>query len=631
MHITDFAPYVSLLVTKLRSGASRESILSECLDSFEDLLDLHNDEGIRFFEARGEPQKDASLWVAWIHYTEQRPPRWYTGDDNELLDIVNHLALFCRRDRYIAIHTSDSSVKRLVRRQLGGEEIHGLSGLQPIPRGVLNATYVEGPAKTLWLSGIHRSTSSKADSKILSGPNLRDALSPLGDQTYYFTAARSVNSLPTLPASKSEIAIGVAPDKSSIWTGPIRSWPEFRTRAYALLGILKQRDGANENVAAPLPVLALPAQDVAEIADPYGVVVANPELLTAEQLDAESREVAERWAFHARFDIVSSDGASFQADVEVQDNPLGRYSFDIDVEQDGKASIEVTCESDEENEFTAEAAKVLSRPSWIKVFYDSGHALADGRLFSMRFRDVEFDNWHFAQLGDQFNVKKEKPGQGSQFDVDGIGADGDRSLFSWVQRYWPPSTHYFGNRGPQTGFLCSDDGGGEIADFIHFDPTLRDGRGLLTLIHVKASGSDSAARGVSNSDYEVVTGQAVKNLRSLDRRNLADELEVGAHKQVARASWKDGVLLGNRDELVAALRQPGVQYDRLVVIVQPRVTKRAYDDIRNELDEIRRGAADESAFARRMRQLDTLLEGARADCRALGADLWVIGDDPGTM
>lgn len=46
----------------------------------------------------------------------------------------------------------------------------------------------------------------------------------------------------------------------------------------------------------------------------------------------------------------------------------------------------------------------------------------------------------------------------------------------------------------------------------------------LSLIHVKASDDAKVSRGVSVSKYEVVTAQAVKNLRSLDRAILSEGL-----------------------------------------------------------------------------------------------------------
>ena len=59
-------------------------------------------------------------------------------------------------------------------------------------------------------------------------------------------------------------------------------------------------------------------------------------------------------------------------------------------------------------------------------------------------------------------------------------------------------------------WLACDDGAMEIADFILFEAGPP---GLIEVIHVKGAHSSSPNRGISVSAYEVVVGQAVKNLR----------------------------------------------------------------------------------------------------------------------
>jgi hypothetical protein len=108
-----------------------------------------------------------------------------------------------------------------------------------------------------------------------------------------------------------------------------------------------------------------------------------------------------------------------------------------------------------------------------------------------------------------------------------------------------------GNRAA-TGWLICDDGSMESADFIHFADTVTPPR--LSLIHVKGSGSATADRGISVSDYEVVVGQAVKNLRYLDRTNIAEKLGFEAGKKIASAAWRNGVRQTDRKAVLKALK-----------------------------------------------------------------------------
>jgi len=83
-----------------------------------------------------------------------------------------------------------------------------------------------------------------------------------------------------------------------------------------------------------------------------------------------------------------------------------------------------------------------------------------------------------------------------------------------------------------------------FADFIHIEESRA--VPLLSLIHVKGSKSASPDRRISTSAYEVVVGQAIKNVRFLDLGNMATQLEAGKNKEVAQANWLDSVKQARR-------------------------------------------------------------------------------------
>lgn len=257
----------------------------------------------------------------------------------------------------------------------------------------------------------------------------------------------------------------------------------------------------------------------------------------------------------------------------------------------------------------AEAAEVCERPAWLSIRFESGHTLSNGIVYSVRHREAPFDSWLFVDFSG-CDVKKEKPPTSAAFDPTAIG--NHDSLFCWVMHNWPISA-------AGRGWLACDDGAGEIAHFIHLDPDGPDGP-VVSLIHVKASSSDSATRDISTSDYEVVVGQAVKNLRHLDRINLADGLELGANKAVAVATWNNGSL-GTRKAMAAALRGVGDNYQRRLIVVQPRATKTGLSLARTAISK-----GDVAGRAGRLRQLDTLLLEAESSARDLSAIFTVVAD-----
>jgi hypothetical protein len=154
----------------------------------------------------------------------------------------------------------------------------------------------------------------------------------------------------------------------------------------------------------------------------------------------------------------------------------------------------------------------------------------------------------------------------------------------------------------------------EIADFICLEI---DDPPCLTLIHVKAAKSDSVNRQISVSEYEVVSGQAVKNLRYLDQILISDGLEAGIGRQVGDLVWHNR-RRASRRSMIRELRDVGTDYNKKVVVLQPYVRKQVHDAARADMSSI---------DGRRLRQLDTLLLGAQANIRSLGAEFQVVMEE----
>ena len=135
---------------------------------------------------------------------------------------------------------------------------------------------------------------------MLAGTDLRDALDPLDDQSFHFTAARS------RPSGMDRI-IGASPRKSGIWIGPSRSWPEFRS---AVRAIADRLDNVSAEVTAPLPVLATATTDASEVAGAFDLSIQPPELLSeGSGLSEEERQDLSVIADRSFFDVTAGTGA----------------------------------------------------------------------------------------------------------------------------------------------------------------------------------------------------------------------------------------------------------------------------------------------------------------------------------
>ncbi len=245
---------------------------------------------------------------------------------------------------------------------------------------------------------------------------------------------------------------------------------------------------------------------------------------------------------------------------------------------------------------------IVNRRSWLKVWFSSGHTLGEQSIFGVRFRDMAFH--HTWADFKNFDVSKEKP---EPLEVACIGTQD--SLFCWVRQQWRRDLTA---PAAAVGWLACNDGSMEIADFIHFDIVA--GVPELTLIHVKASGNTRINRPLAISDYEIVTSQAVKNLRFLDLQNTVAEFCQFLSTRLMNAVWHAGAV-STRAAMFAAMQACGTNFHRRIVIVQPRTTKTALDAAR---------AATTGRSKRIAQQLDALLLGAPASCQSLGADFVVI-------
>lgn len=592
--LSELKPYKSLLLARIHASTNLKNIVDDLLDDLSEIVSLRDD-GSRKLVSEGNEIAVGELAVGYLHYSEDAPTPWTTNP--KVVDQINHLILVCRHNHHIAIYLSDTRWRSAIVNAFGKTGAKGLGALKKIEPGILNAAFIKGAARTLWLSGAHARTSIKADNKILSGIELQDALDPLGDQTYYFTAARCASDF-----DKGIVAIGTSPRGSRIWVGSSRTWEEF---VNPVVAILKHLEATTKPVDAPIPVVAVSSIDTSKIADAFDLGIIPPELLS-DEVNEQLREQMERWAYDAHFRIVKKANADFTAEVVLRGMALGTIDFQMDLTDalNIRWRLESHAATDDTEALLAEAVTVCRRPNWTKIWYESGHTIAEGHVLEIRHRDMPFQDFSWVDFSG-YDITKEKP---SRLDLNMIGEED--SLFCWVKNSWP--LNGFGDSAG--GWLACDDGSMEVADFVHLDDKSVPPK--LSLIHVKASGSANAVRGVSVSDYEIVTSQAVKNLRNLDRTILTEELARGVGKKVGNLVWhnrrpaKDG-----RMGMLKALQNLGTSFRRQVVIIQPRLTQAREEYARKH---------PKSSDAARLRQLDTLLIEQENSCHGLRASLSVI-------
>jgi len=142
--------------------------------------------------------KHGAVDVAWIHYSEIRPPAWYLG--NDLKEERHHVVFLAQKSGLVALTFSDSAFRASIITEVRKRRAAPFDGFKVLTAKQINDAFVGDRVRTLWLSGAHRRTATKADSKILTGIELEAALNPLEDQSYYFSSVRSTVDGATLAA-----------------------------------------------------------------------------------------------------------------------------------------------------------------------------------------------------------------------------------------------------------------------------------------------------------------------------------------------------------------------------------------------------------------------------------------------
>lgn len=622
LETNNLCPYKSVVLAEIKTTVNLTEVFELCLADARSFLDgseseneLNKSERGRLFQGSKDLSGDRSgdLRHAYLRYRLYKPVSWAT--EAGIRDVENHLVLFSYRaaTRCAAIYASENTIRRKIRESLDDPDKQGLKFLRSISPERLHSAFLGNELNTLWMSGMHRRVPVKADAKVLSGPDLEYALDPIGDQTFYFSAVRS--QIEKLEESDN---VGLSPKKSRIWTGPTSDWDEYCESISELLGWLNETD---QEDPTPIEILANEVDTAEDVDDAYDMVVENPASVPNEEIDEDKRVLLEKWAHEANFEVSPFGDLGFETQVRYDGNQLGTLQIKLDASDSGNVEVSDVqeFESDEISKEDEEKFEVIrdfcSNLRHIKVYYDSGHTLSHGSLFSAKYRDRAFNGWSWQSFGADFDITLEKPEDFPAEDANDLWGE-KNSLFYWFFEAWQQESPFWSDRGSQ-GWLASDDGSMEIADFIHFVPAEDESRPEISLIHIKAASSDSDAREISVSNYEVISAQATKNLRYLDQEFLGEGLDSGITEKVGKYVWHEGNL-SDRSDLTDAVESMNSRPELKVVIIQPHVQQ-------SYLQGVRQGNEGGDSNLNRLRQLDLLLHRARQSCRAVGAEFVVVG------
>jgi hypothetical protein len=530
---------------------------------------------------------------------ETSKPGWAT-DSSEYVDVHHELVVALRRGNLVAVRADGNTIDRLQR----ALDKPPRPQLLRLSSEALEATFMKGAAKSLWLRSVGRRSSIRPNSKMLGGTDLNEALDPIDDSMFAMGSARC--EMPTDEGiSFVKGSVGVTVRNSQIW---FKDSSDFRSYALVIGEILDLiRDTLSDTGTASVafPYLAQEVKDLKEVFGAYEVVPVHPDELPAASSDGDELLAA----------------AILLQDAVLEVNGVGKTDrFLLDVGLDGSASGTLAAKlKDVGDKFildigidtasphilapAEEVRAALGVADLLEVYYESGHKYSGGKIWKQNFTPGRFGGWEFEDFAG-FDITREKPkgAKSPQAIHDAIAEDGDTSLFAWLVQYC------------NAGWLICDDGSGEAADFFHLDNDDK-----LRVFHVKGAKTAAPKRQVRVTDYEVVVSQASKNLLYMDRSKLIERL--GHTTLSSPACWTQGVRVDDkRAEFIEMLTSSKASGSTEIVVIQPHLSKVRYDKL--IADDV---AGKSSQNLLRLRLLEMLLKAAHSSIVKFGADLKVLG------
>jgi len=602
-------PYASFLIL--------ECVIDNAHEAFEALFEeimrrsLEGGRGQRELVARGlnlgAIPPSSIIWLGEevyqtdsLIYRCRQSPSWASDEQPHYTDVEHRLAIALRRDRLIAVHC-DPSLRDGIQRWLDRVDP---PKLQRVAESVLNAAFIRGETKRLWLHGTHPRRATVPDNKIIGGTDVDATLLGFVDGSFAMSSARVA--IPDDLGLEALLgAVGTSPGKSQIWNRPTNGTAEFLAVANEALMLVADVMAAGATVDRPFRLLTVEVRSLADVRNAYDLLVVDADSIRLipdhdEDLLAAA-EILDRALLFIDGDPKSS---SFYLDVGLDGALGGRLHAQVERVR-GRARFSFGYVGHASNPpVVREVFRALEDygDELLSVYYQSGHTIARQKVWKYELRVSPFEKWEFQDFSG-FNICQEKPLSPVPQIIHGtIGTDGDTSLFSWVAQFF------------SKGWLICDDGSGEIADFIHLAPD-----STLSFIHVKSADSDSPKRGVAVALFEVVVAQAIKNIRYL---TLAD-LKVGLARPTVRnpACWIDGRRVSDRSEFLQMLDGRLPQDESRVVIVQPHLCMPAYERLHSDESD----PPQDLPNSLRLTLLETILNSARGTIVASGADIRVIG------
>jgi len=628
--------------------------------------------------------------ITGIWFKRISAPAWLDAHlgSSSVQDITNHIILVAIRLPYLAVLGTHSATAEHLSECLQQGYFYGMESLgfitEQISEVELEEAFIRGRTRYFALSGLHASVETKPDSKSLSGLDLRKALDPFSDQTFTFTSVVSI--LPPLQARRRPrhefndnrreehaqyvYRVGVNPEERRVWTVQTENFGHLLEELCVLFDTLDLRTrggisgqwGYNQEGFRFLGRANL-KDELKKARNSYDIGLDLPPPVEPGNgivVSSELQRCQELWRAYGKLEVIRPDNesetdqdrdkapSSFEARLYFCGEPIAEFKVMPGSVPGGRIAVQTgklnPLKGYDEFHQGVTCFDTIWRENGaaVTIRYDSGHVIRGSRIFLLGWEDVVYESWewHFRSVrgGCEYYADLEKPlvvskpatipdrtkPQGWEESL-GVKIKTPASLFEYVVAF---AEELFVPGNGHDWHLCCDDGAGEVADFVYFEPDAD----RLYLIHIKAANKREKSRKISVKAYEEVVSQAAKNLRYLEIQNLLGLLLKGTHLPIAKACFYNTTSkpYGNRDKLLEALKGYDRRLlDKKVIVFQPHVRKTDWEATCKSWE----GGAKPTPKNQinRFLQLRTLLAEAEMTCRKVGARFETWGEEDANL
>jgi hypothetical protein len=407
-------PYVSLTLLEIRLGDPRAGFSKLVLEL--QTKSLNSRQGVRTVAAVGIAddfyyRDDVQWMIDEIHDAQafvvrcNDLPTWMKVDSG-FVQTEYHIVVALRRNNLVAVHTDLPSLRDGIQTWLNRSPA---PPFRRISEGFMNAAFVKGDTKGLWLRGTHARRTTKADTKNISGGRLDDALLP-EDSSFAMGSVRVF--LPDdLGLAALSGSVGITPRKSQLWASAADDIADFFAKANDALVLVEDALKAGLTVDQPFPLLARREEEVSTVSGAFDFSLIDPADLAP--TISTNAELVESAALLSRATIElegNSSSSNFTLLVGLDGTIGGALSAHIE-DKGGSVRLHFGFRGEPTNgPPVREVLNALNShgDDLLTIYYESGHTVVEHAVWKRELRTSPFLNWEFFDMTG-FDIKQEKP------------------------------------------------------------------------------------------------------------------------------------------------------------------------------------------------------------------------------